>query len=529
MPRTGGVYSPPAGTKGVPNTTIQSVPYNTLIDDLAADANAARPVTAGGTGATSASGARAALGVEVGTNVQAYDAGLQSIASLVTSVDQIIYATALDAYATTALTPFARTLIDDGNASVALSTLGVSDFMKTVLDDGDAASVRATLGANNASNLTAGTVADARLPSTMSSKTFTATITIGGTSQGIEMGNGSVANTPFIDMHSSGNPNDYDVRLIASGGAAGAGLGSLTVAAASTLFQGTISGPSSASFTGQVIGSSLKTSGDLYIDTNADRRILFRSTAGATRGMVRHDQANDAVIISTFNSVGTWYRDLYIGGASSEIQWGGNIRLGGGTILQNDGNIYMPIYGNYLSNILDSKITTDGRSYPRRVGGSPINFHWSGQGGQPPWVWGGSDGQEMYVYNPSNFNVNYANSAGYANSSNYANSAGNVPGHGQGWQNVTGSRTFNTAYHNNTGRPMAVTVYSIGGGSVGQNLVVSNDNVNWTIVSSSIYDATSGGTSQSMGNGGFTLVPTNWYYKLLTTGGVSIANWQELR
>ncbi|WP_246765020.1 hypothetical protein [Ensifer sp. PDNC004] len=69
MPRTGGVYSPPAGTKGTPNTTIQSVPYNSFVDDLTADANAARPVTAGGTGATSASGARTALGTDDAGNI----------------------------------------------------------------------------------------------------------------------------------------------------------------------------------------------------------------------------------------------------------------------------------------------------------------------------------------------------------------------------------------------------------------------------------------------------------------------------
>ncbi|MCZ4093395.1 hypothetical protein [Sinorhizobium psoraleae] len=45
MPRTGGVYSPPAGTKGVSGNTIQSVPYNAFVDDLTADANAARPIT----------------------------------------------------------------------------------------------------------------------------------------------------------------------------------------------------------------------------------------------------------------------------------------------------------------------------------------------------------------------------------------------------------------------------------------------------------------------------------------------------
>lgn len=40
------------------------------------------------------------------------------------------------------------------------------------------------------------------------------------------------------------------------------------------------------------------------------------------------------------------------------------------------------------------------------------NWNWSGKNGQPKWLWGGDDGANMYVYNPSNFSVNYANSAG---------------------------------------------------------------------------------------------------------------------
>ena len=45
-----------------------------------------------------------------------------------------------------------------------------------------------------------------------------------------------------------------------------------------------------------------------------------------------------------------------------------------------------------------------------------MNWNWAGQAGQPAWLWGGSDGANMYVYNPVNFSVNYANSAGVANS-----------------------------------------------------------------------------------------------------------------
>lgn len=43
-----------------------------------------------------------------------------------------------------------------------------------------------------------------------------------------------------------------------------------------------------------------------------------------------------------------------------------------------------------------------------------MRFHWNGQGGQPTWLWGGNEPGNMYVYNPSNFSVNYANSAGNA-------------------------------------------------------------------------------------------------------------------
>ena len=44
------------------------------------------------------------------------------------------------------------------------------------------------------------------------------------------------------------------------------------------------------------------------------------------------------------------------------------------------------------------------------------SFHWNGQGGQPTWVYGGSDGVNLYVYNPATWSVNYANSANYSNS-----------------------------------------------------------------------------------------------------------------
>jgi hypothetical protein len=73
-----------------------------------------------------ASTARTNLGVAIGTDVQAYDAGLASVAGLTTSADQMIYTTGSDTYATTSLTSFSRTLLDDTTASAARTTLGLT-------------------------------------------------------------------------------------------------------------------------------------------------------------------------------------------------------------------------------------------------------------------------------------------------------------------------------------------------------------------------------------------------------------------
>jgi len=64
MPRDGsGVYSKPAGSTATTGQTALATTHNTPLDDLVTDANTARPVVAGGTGAATALAARANLGV----------------------------------------------------------------------------------------------------------------------------------------------------------------------------------------------------------------------------------------------------------------------------------------------------------------------------------------------------------------------------------------------------------------------------------------------------------------------------------
>lgn len=70
--------------------------------------------------------ARTNLGLAIGTDVQAYDAGLTSISGLTTAADKMIYATGSDTYATTDITSAARSLLDDATVADMRATLGVS-------------------------------------------------------------------------------------------------------------------------------------------------------------------------------------------------------------------------------------------------------------------------------------------------------------------------------------------------------------------------------------------------------------------
>lgn len=163
-------------------------------------------IAQGGTGADTAAGARTNLGLVIGTNVQAFDATLQSLSALGTGADKIAYTTGVDTWAETTLTAFGRTLIDDANSSDARTTLGVA--IGTDVQAYDA--TLAALAAYNTNGLITQTAAD----------TFTGR-TITGTTNQITVTNGNgVAGNPTLSL-----PQDYHTAATPT-------LGGLTITAA---------------------------------------------------------------------------------------------------------------------------------------------------------------------------------------------------------------------------------------------------------------------------------------------------------
>ena len=103
--------------------TGQAITLNQI--DLTTDVTGALPLANGGTNATSAADARTNLGLAIGSDVQAHGDILDDLSGLTQATDKLPYFDSATTAATTDLSSFGRTLIDDADAAAARTTLGV--------------------------------------------------------------------------------------------------------------------------------------------------------------------------------------------------------------------------------------------------------------------------------------------------------------------------------------------------------------------------------------------------------------------
>ena len=83
------------------------------------------PIASGGTGATTAANARINLGLAIGSDVQGFSGILDDLANLTQAADALPYFDSSTTANTTTLSSFGRSLIDDATASDARATLGL--------------------------------------------------------------------------------------------------------------------------------------------------------------------------------------------------------------------------------------------------------------------------------------------------------------------------------------------------------------------------------------------------------------------
>lgn len=285
----------------------------------------------------------------------------------------------------------------------------------------------------NASNLNAGTLADARLPTTMSAKTFSGTVTL---NNGLIVSSGSVslrtythaAGGDYIELKPSdmgaGKPGLYFVKFPGSAvwalrlwDTVGAS-GEIRIDCPTFTRQGyTVwdsgndgsgSGLDADLFEGQhgsfylnasnlnagtlatarlpvAMGTGKTFDAAIYINSNTPEKVIFFQHNGISRATEFYLTASEAMNWDLFNSSGAYVRNMNFRQSDGRLHVDGFIHSGGqviigyaGTAVYPDGNIGfsggMAGFGGSLWEALSARIKNDGGTYGINISGSAASL-----------------------------------------------------------------------------------------------------------------------------------------------------------
>lgn len=152
-------------------------------------------------------------------------------------------------------------------------------------------------------------------------------------------------------------------------------------------------------FHGKITGGNIQIGENFRVDDNG----IVTATDGNFIGNMK---LKDGLYLEGSTAAGSWYQKvLYFDDAGGE-----DIEA-----LHLSSGIFPFVIDNHLScyDITCNTLTGNVNGCAKTLAcngdiNSPMTFHWAEQTEQPTWLWGCNDKTNMYLYNPSKFNVKYA-------------------------------------------------------------------------------------------------------------------------